>query len=350
MSNRKKYGIIAGIVVIILAIFGIINFLFNSPKDSPAYAVKMLQESIQNHDQVAFNNIVNVDRLLSNSFDGFVEGTIASDENMPEEVKDHIVSFTQMLKVPMTESMKTAIRNYVAYGSFEDRSQDGKSQGSQDSNMAAVSEILDRTGLSRTTFRDIDSVKVIKDNDKQAVALVKVYQQEINREFTFEVLLEKNNQDVWRVVNIRNFRNFVEAVNKARRKQLDTYLSETDSIISLHDETIRDAEQKYSKILSSGSLGKDETREKLKALMTDVVKKDWEVRKEELFDIHVPQGAESLQNLRIKICDLSIESAELYAKWMSDKKAATVKEADDKRKQIQVLLSEEKILVSRMSK
>ena len=302
----------------------------------------MLQESIQNHDQATFNSIVNVDRLLSNSFDGFVEGTIASDENMPEEVKDHIVNFTQMLKVPMTESMKTAIKNYVAYGSFEDRSQDDKSQGVQDSNLVAVSEILDRTGLSRTTFRDIDSVKMIKDNDKQAVALVKVYQQEIGREFTFEVLLEKNNQDVWRVVSIRNFRNFVESVNKARRKQLDTYLSETDSIISRHDETIRDAEQKYSKILSSGSLGKDETREKLKALMTDVVKKDWEVRKQELFDIHVPQGADSLQNLRIKICDLSIESAELYAKWMND--------ADDKRKQVQVLLSEEKILVSRMSK
>ena len=351
MSYRKKYSIIAGIVTIILVIFGIINIFFNSSKDSPEYAVKMLQESIHNHDQITFNSIVNIDRLLSNSFDSFVEGTIASDKEMPEEVKDHIVSFTQMLKGPMTESMKTAIKNYVTYGSFEDRSQDDKKlQGSQDSNMIAVSELLDRTGLSKTTFREVDSVKMIKDNDKQAVALVKVYQQEIGREFIFEVLLEKNNQDVWRVVSIRNFRSFVESVNKARHKQLDTYLSETNSIISRHDDTIRDAEQKYSKILSSGSLGKDETREKLKALMTDVVKKDWEVRKQELFDIYVPQGAESLQNLRIKICDLSIESAELYAKWMNDKKAATVKEADDKRKQVQVLLSEEKILVSRMSK
>ena len=350
MSNRKKYGIVAGIVAIILVIFGIINCFFNSSKDSPAYAVKMLQESIQNHDQATFNSIVNVDRLLNSSFDSFIEGTIASDEEMPEEVKDHIVNFTQMVKVPMTESLKTAIKNYVAYGSFEDRGQDDKSQGAQDSNLIAASEILDRTGLSRTTFREVDSVKMVKDNDKQAVALVKVYQQEIGREFTFEVLLEKNNQNVWRVVSIRNFRSFVESVNKARRKQLDTYLSETDSIISRHDETIRDSEQKYSKILSSGSLGKDETREKLRTLMIDVVKKDWEVRKQELFNIHVPQGAESLQNLRIKICDLSIESAELYAKWMGDKKAATVKEADDKRKQVQVLLSEEKILVSRMSK
>ena len=350
MANRKKYGIIAGIVAIILVIFGIINFFFNSPKDSPAYAVKMLQESIYNHDQVTFNSIVNVDRLLSTSFDSFVEGTIVSDESMPEEVKDHIVKFTQMLKVPMTESLKTAIKNYVEYGSFEDRGQDEKSQSAQDSNLIAASEILDRTGLSRTTFREIDSVKMIKDNDKQAVAFIKVYQQEIGREFTFEVLLEKSNQDVWRVVSIRNFKNFVELVNKARRDQLDTYLSETEPIISRHDETIRDAEQKYSKILSSGSLGKDETREKLRALMIDVVKKDWEERKQELFDIHVPQGAESLQNLRIKICDLSIESADLYAKWMNDKKAATVKEAEDKRKQVQVLLSEEKILVSRMSK
>ena len=349
MSNRIRYGIIAGIAAVIIVIFGIIHFFSNSRADAPTYAVNMLQESIKNHDKAKFNDVVNVDRLLSTSFDSFVEGMIASDKSMPEEAKDHVVKFTQMLKVPMTESLKTAIENYVAYGSLEDKSQDEKSKNAQDSNLMAVTEFLDRTGLNKIIFRGIDSVKMIKDSDKQAVATVKVYQQEIAREFTFEFLLEKNTKDVCRVVSIRNFRDFIELVNQTRREQLDNYLSETDSIISRHNKTISDSEQKYNSILSIGSLGKDDTRSSLKTLMTDVVKKDWEVRKQELFNINVPKGAESLQNLRIKICDLSIESAELYAKWMDDKKAATVKEADEKRKQVQTLLTEEKLLVSRMS-
>ena len=349
MSKRVRYAVIAGIVVVVLVIFGIVRFFFNNDEGSPAYAVNMLQESIKEHDQVKFNSIVNVDRLLSTSFDSFIDGMIASDESMPEEVKDHVVKFTQMLKTPMTESMKTAIANYVEYGSIEDRSQEGKSINNQDSNLMAVSEMLERTGLDKASFRGIDSVKTVKDNDKQAVAVVKVYQQEIGREFKFEVMLEKDSNDIWRVVSIRNFRNFIELVNKARREQLDEYLSETNSIISRHDQTIRDAEQKYSSILSSGSLGKDDTRSNLKALMNDVFKKDWEARKQELFNVNVPKSAETLQNLRIKICDLSIDSADLYAKWMDDKKAATVKEADEKRKQVQALLTEEDILISRMS-
>ena len=139
-------------------------------------------------------------------------------------------------------------------------------------------------------------------------------------------------------------------VNQTRREQIDRYLDETAAIIIRHDKTIREADQKYGSILSIGSLGRNDTRDDLKKLMTDVVKKDWEVRKQELFNVSVPKGAEALQNLRIKICDLSIESADLYAKWMDDKKAVTIKDAEDKRKQVQALLEEEKILVNRMSK
>ena len=350
MSNRIRYGIIAGAVAVIIVIFGIVHFFSNSRADAPIHSVKILQESITNHDQAKFNSVVNVDRLLSTSFDSFVEGMMASDRSMPEEAKDHVVKFTQMLKVPMTESLKTAIENYVAYGTFEDRSQGDKSKNTQDSNMMAVSEFLTRTGLDKATFRGVDSVKMVKGSDKQAIASINFFQSELAREFTFEVLLEKSDKDVWRVVSIRNFRDFIELVNQTRRDQLDKYISETEAINSRHDKIIRDSEQKYSDILSSGSLGKDETRSSLKTLMNDVVKKDWEARKQELFDIDVPSGAESLQNLRIKICDLSIESAGLYAMWMDDKKAATVKEADEKRKQVQALLTEEKLLVSRMSK
>ena len=162
--------------------------------------------------------------------------------------------------------------------------------------------------------------------------------------------MKKSDTGEWHVVDIKNFREFIEMLNQTRHEQLKEYLEETESIITRHDKTIKDAEQKYSSILSSGRLGQDNTRNNLKNLMIDVIKKDWEVRKQELFNVKIPKDAEALQNLRIKICDLSIESAELYAKWMDDKNAATIKEADNKRKQVQTLFDEEKLLVARMSK
>lgn len=350
MSNRTKYGIAASVAVLVLIIFCLVYFTFNTRSNSPEYAIQLIQESITQHDKTKFDSVVDVDALLDSSYDSFVEGMIDFDKSMPNEVKDSISNFAQLMKVPMTSSMKAAIENYVETGSLEEENNEQNVKSESNQNVIAASEILARSGLSKLEFRQVDNIKLDENDDNKAIAEVRAYQQEAAREFVFDVELVKNDVGDWRVVGIRNFRNFINMVNQTRREQLDKYLDETASIISRHDKTIREAEQKYGSILSIGSLGQNNTRDDLKTLMTDVVKKDWEVRKQELFNVSVPKGAEALQNLRIKICDLSIESADLYAKWMDDKKAVTIKDAEDKRKQAQTLLEEEKILVNRMSK
>ena len=348
--NRSKYALTGALTAIILIVICICCYVFNVKANSPDHAIQMVEESLKTHDEKKFNNAVDVDTLLNTSYDSFVDGMINFDKTMPEEVKDSVANFTQLLKVPLMASMKTAIDNYVATGSFEPQSKNDLNKDNIDANLMAASEILDRAGINKIEFRQIDSVKVDNDNKNLAIAEVRIYQQEAARDFIFEVVLEKNSDGDWKVTSIKNFSNFVAMMNQARRSQLDRYLEETAAIMNRHDKTILEAEQKYGSILSIGSLGQDNTRNDLKTLITDVVKKDWEVRKQELFNVNVPKGAEALQNLRIKICDLSIESADLYAKWMSDKKAATIKDAEDKRKQVQTLREEEKILVNRMMK
>lgn len=350
MSSRFKYSAFASAAVLIVIILCIVYFSFNSKANSPEYAMQMLEEAITQHDKAKFDSAVDVDRVLDSSYNSFVEGMIDFDKTMPNEVKDSISNFAQLLKVPMTASMKAAIDNYVTTGTFEEKSKNEINDSEPDANLLAASEILDRSGLSKLEFRQVDNVNIDENNENQAIAEVRAYQQEAAREFVFDVVLEKNENGDWHVVGIRNFRNFINLINQTRREQLDRYLDETAAIISRHDKTIREADQKYGTILSIGSIGQDNTRGDLKTLMNDVVKKDWEVRKQELFNVSVPKGAEALQNLRIKICDLSIESAELYARWMDDKKAITIKDAEEKRKQVQTLFEEEKILVNRMSK
>ena len=350
MSSRTKYGIAASIAVLVLIVFCIVYFNFKTSANSPDYAVKLIQESITQHDKNKFDSVVDVDALLDSSYDSFIEGMIDFDKSMPNEVRDSISNFAQLMKVPMTSSMKAAIENYVMTGNFDEQNAEKNVKTDSNQNLIAASEILDRSGLSKLEFRQVDNIKIDDEDDNKAIAEIRAYQQETARDFVFEVELARNENNEWRVVGIKNFRNFINMINQNRREQLDKYFDETASIISRHDKTIREAEQKYGSILSIGSLGQNNTREDLKVLMTDVVKKDWEVRKQELFNVSVPKGAEALQNLRIKICDLSIESADLYAKWMDDKKAVTIKDAEDKRKQAQTLLEEEKILINRMSK
>ena len=100
--------------------------------------------------------------------------------------------------------------------------------------------------------------------------------------------------------------------------------------------------------MESGTLGQDNIREELKTLMLDVVKKDWDERKQELSKLEVPPSARTLQNLRMNICDLEIGSAEDFAQWMTDKDAATSKSAEIKKTQANTLRTEENALSNRM--
>jgi len=74
---------------------------------------------------------------------------------------------------------------------------------------------------------------------------------------------------------------------------------------------------------------------------------DWQQRKEELSAVSVPRSMQSLQQLRIKICDLHIAYAEGYAAWMTDKNAATIRSAESSLRQAEVLEVEESFLVQR---
>ena len=63
----------------------------------------------------------------------------------------------------------------------------------------------------------------------------------------------------------------------------------------------------------------------------------------------VPKDAETLQNLYMRICDLSIAAAKDYAKWMDDNNAATIKSAEEKIHQVQTLMAEAASLAKRMT-
>lgn len=335
MDNKLKIGVGVGVIVLLLAGGGF--FFFHSNKNTPEYAMEQVEKSIKSHDKKEFHRLVNVDSVLNSGYDEIVEGLTDSDKSMSIEAREAVKNFTQMLKSPLILSLKSAIDSYVETGEFKE------------SENAGVKELLGRTGIDKIEFRDVENISVNPENDREAVADIKIFQSELGHEFVLKTVLQKDENNQWQIVSVQNFRDFIMQIGEVRRAQLDLYLKQSEEINSRHDQVIRDAEQKYSSILALGSLGQENTRSDLKNLMLDVIKKDWEVRKQELFNLTVPQGAETLQNVRLKICDLEIGYAEEYANWMSDKKASTIKSAEEKRRQAQTLMTEANVLARRMS-
>ena len=337
MEKRIKMAAGAGLAALAVVVAGGGYYYFHVDTDTPEFAIKTIQQSVEEHDAKTFNRFVNVDSVLDSSYEGIIDGLTSSKSTLTPDAKDTIRDFTEMLRAPLMLSFKSAIDSYVATGDLR-----------AEENIGVV-ELLEKTGLNDAEIRDVKNIQV-KDADKnEAFADLIIYQPDLEREFAIQLILSRTADGQWQVSRVQNFRDYVEEVNLARQAQLDEYLAKAGEINSLHETKIREAEQKYGMILAAGSLSQKKTRAELKALINDVFKKDWEERKQELFSLQLPADAEPLHNLYMKICDLAVAASNDYAKWMDDNNPATIKAAEDKIHQVQSLMTDAADLAKRMT-
>ena len=342
MKTGIKIKLLGILAVIILILAGAGYWYFSIYTKSPDYSLKQIERSFNEHNKELFNKYVNLDGFLDSSYGGFVAGIMGTEHYSGNEAKVAVENLANMMKAPVISIMKEAINKYVEDGQWATQNQKENESG------ADAEQILLRSGLKSMEFRDILNVDVSQDKSK-AIAMVKVFQSEVKEDFVFEVVLRPGEDGVWRVEEIANLGDFASTIGRARKREMENYMTETASIIRQHDESMHLAELKRQEILSSGSLGNQETRDALKKHMEEVEIKDWEKRMKELEAVLVPESAMTIQHLRLKICTLHIEYAKAYAEWMTDKKASTIKDADGKLKQARTLEQEEKVLVNRMS-
>lgn len=337
MEKRIKRAIGTGLATLALVVTGGGYFYFNTDTDTPDYVITTISKSIKNHDTKTFHSVVNVDSVLESGYDGFVEVVLSPDALEVANTKELVKDFTEMLRAPMLLSLKTAIDSYVATGNFNAEEN------------YSVNELLDRTGLKGIEVRDVRNVQVNDANRNEAFADMIIFQPELDGEFTLQFILTRDENNSWQVNRVQNFKEYVEQIAKARRMQLDEYLKQVSEINTRHELAIREAEKKYGEILSVGNLAESDTRVKLKALVNDEFKKDWEERKQELFTLRVPKDAETLHNTYMKICDLSIDAAKAFSSWMDDRNPTTIKLAEEKIHQAQALITEAATIAKRMA-
>mgnify|MGYP006872999999 CR=1 FL=1 len=335
MDKKLKIGIISGVIVLIAAIWCWYHLVADTK--TPEYALDIVEDSIKKHDKETFYQYVDLQGILETSYEGIIDGMTYSDRAMSPEMRDSVKSFTEMLRSPMLLSLQAAIDSYVETGDFHEEDN------------AGVSELLRRTGMDKSQFRGVGEVEINPQNADEAVADILLYHPDLEREYTLKFILKRGDSGQWKIIRVENFHDFITQINRVRRKKLDDYLEKSAEINIRHDKSAKTAEQKYKTAASAGSLAKEDTRLKLRDIMTDELKKDWELRKEELANLTVPKDAVTLQNLYLKICDLEISYAEGMALWMDDKRALTIKTAEEKHRQAQTLKSEEKIWVRKMS-
>ena len=240
-------------------------------------------------------------------------------------------------------SFKGLINQYVSTGQWGSDESKAVDQGIPiDSDL-----VLEKSGLKEMSYRKIDYVAVDKEAGT-AVAGVRVYQQEAADEFVLEIKFVQAANGVWRASEIVNFHDFIVFVMQARREHMQKYLDDTVPLKARHDKAVQAIEQRITDTLAGGTLGSQDTRSALKKIMQEEMVPEWTQYKNELSTVEVSDAAQTLQRLRLRICDLRIAYAEGYAAWMDDKKATTIREADKSLKQAKTLEQEAGVLAAQM--
>mgnify|MGYP005753533845 FL=1 len=342
MQSIKKRLIALGVVLVLLAAVGGYWYVDIYTK-TPEYTLKMVQEAVSDHNKEKLDKYVAVDHLLDTASDDMLDGLIQAMVPATGDTREAVSNLSRMFKTPVVTSLRTAVMNYVEYGSWTNQKSDDNSvNGLVDADM-----IVNRIGLPSIEFQKLDSMAVDKE-EGTALAKVRVLQTDSNEEFVLDVELCQQEDGLWQVYEIVNFKDFIEKLQNIRQQQVKAYLEESSQLMAQHDAVIAESQQRITAILAGGTLGNDGIRSQVKKVSEEQVA-DWQSRKAELEAMEVPDAAGSLHRLRLKICDARIEAAANYAKWMDDKKAATIRASDNSMKIAKTLEKDAELLTKQVN-
>lgn len=295
-------------------------YVFHYTK-SPDYSVRMLHKAIEKHDTELFQKYADVDSLLDSSVDVLMDSLIDSEKGISPDTKLAISNFTRLFKGPLVESFRDLVLYYVNNGDWGEPT-------AKDKLRIDGKTILVQTGLKDLQFRQVEYVN-LDDSGSAADVGIRLFVEEVGEEYVLNVLFDKDDSGIWRAKEITDLYGLVGFIREQRRIMLQEYLAESNEWAMRHDTTIKMAELQQAEIIAAGNLSKSETRQRLKKLYQEVVIPDWKLRQEELDKFTVPVSARHLHRLRQKICELRLQQAEFYIKWLDDKQGNTVRRAND---------------------
>lgn len=335
-SKQGKLRLLIAFAIAILGLAGGGYWYFGYYTKTPVYSLRMIQEAVAAHDETQFMRYVDVDTVAASASDALLSGMMDADHSLSEASRATLSGFTAMFRDPLRDSFKGILLSCVRTGTWG-----GQVSGAGTPIDADV--ILSRAGLKAIAFYGVSSLEQDEEGGTATVGL-RVYQEEIDDEFVFKVQFLRTESGLWQAKEIKNFREFIALVMKARQEQLKGYLTAADAILTRHEAIIRAADKKLVETLQRGSLSDTTTRQAMKKIMEEEILPDWHQREEELQTLSVPMQAQSLQRLRLRICAAQIQYGEAYAEWLDTKSADVVRKANELLKEAKTLEHEEKVL------
>lgn len=343
LSVKTKLKIFVAVIVLLIIAIGGSFAYFNYYIKTPQYALNAVESAVKNHDIDEFNKYVDTDSLVSGVTDDMLNGIILEQEGLPEEAKAAMNNMATMFKAPLIASLNEGLNTFVKTGSWQTGDTTKDSQGA----MINSDMILEQTGLSGLSFDSIDYIHVDEANGT-AEAGIKATQSEINQQFTFNITLQKQDDGYWKVEKITNFADFMKVLSDARKQEVANYIDQTNQLLLDKEKSITESETQLNAALSLNVLGKDDSRQEIKAQIENEVLPQLQDLYSSLQGLDVPKAAQTLHSIRLKALENKIAYYQNYAKWLDNKDINTLRSATDSLKKAKTMESEANALTKRI--
>lgn len=204
MQRSNKLLLIAIPLLIVAAALGYYFLVFAK---TPAFTVNEVRKAVQNHDPEKFAQYVDVNSVMNYAFDDILLAkSKIDDDNILSN--PFAVSILHMIKPQVVHLMGDEALRRIA------NKKDGDGKAARDPVPDAMRRNLERNiPMDRLKLKDIS---LSEKNDKEAIASVELYNDQLEKDFTLDILMQPNPDGYWRVTRIRNLADFIIDMEKAR--------------------------------------------------------------------------------------------------------------------------------------
>lgn len=351
--KRLRQERIFFLILVLIFVSGVIWYVTSYTK-TPNYAMHEAITSLHSDDKTIFKNHVDFASVTLKAYDDLTVDLFKYDKQLSDHERSLFENFYVLIRRQMCQGAVKVIETQLDTGQWtlpEDMLK-GRQLGID------FDLLLERSLIRHTSIVEVENVDNLGDS---ATADVKVIEDYTQTPFTLKVTLEnfggginiggtsfeilgqtfkipgisfKFGGNEWKIIRVENYREYLDAVSPALKKDLENYIDATAEIVERYNEIFLDEQSTFIELQrTSSGIMSAERRQEIADYINQTIIPNLSYRQDELNKIPVPKGAEYLANLRKESTAVTIQAWQYYSSGLLDDNSAAFDTAESLHKQ-----------------
>lgn len=359
-ARRRRRRIERFIVVsLFFMCVGCVIWYFTSYTKTPNYAINETVEALKENDAETFRKHIDFTTVLTKAYDDLTVDLFKYDTQLSERERSLFENFYVLIRPQMCQGAIKVINTRLDTGRWT--LPEGMLKGRQlgiDYDL-----LLERSLIRHTTIvgvenvehlgnRAVADIKVVEDYSQIPFVLkvtlenvggkgLHVAEKEINifgQNFKFAGLSFNFRASDWKIISVDNYKEYLDAVSPALRKDLAEYIDATTEIVRRYNNIFRSEQNTfiYAQRTSNGMLSYNQ-KNNVAYYISETIIPNLKNRQAELDEIYVPHGALYLAGLRKESTEVTIQAWQSYVRGLLENNSAAFDTAETLLKQELIL-------------